>query len=372
MDILTRTIEHYDDNGDGYKWRNARGFMFVKDDYEEQRGYYGRLKPNEGMKQLRRLVKKLLNDKRIFSNEELQKDDSIFFAIIIDACGLAMGNRDRYSSYGETEWMEEIYQRYRDEILRLAQDKKLVKPLLNSYKTKLRTLKQKLDPKNNLNYVEFKNYQNPLSMIAFMNGHISGEKLSQANAKKILAKMIFKDSDYSYHHRRHNNEYLVPEDEIPKAKIVFNYIINNLLPFLNIIEKHRFLKIILKCMPNYRELFTLYLQKSPDNYIKPLFDKDIYVRKFDKFDNKMLNLFTDGIEFPTIAIDELLAYSQLIARKLTNQKMSGGSDIFFEKLEDNPENPYTPYFSDSLKLLNNIHYNIQIILKKLGYNKDDF
>jgi len=52
--------------------------------------------------------------------------------------------------------------------------------------------------------------------------------------------------------------------------------------------------------------------------------------------------------------------------------MSGGSDIFFEKLEDNPENPYTPYFSDSLKLLNNIHYNIQIILKKLGYNKDDF
>jgi len=372
MDILSKAIEYYENND--YNWRDVRGLMFEDFDYEERinKNYYSsRMEKNDEMHQLRKLAQKLLNKDGIFDDEELGKDDSILFAIIIDALELQHTERNYYSRYGKDEWIKMIYEKYKDDFFRLSKNRKLSKPLLNNYKIKLRKLRHRFDPKNNLNYVKFKNYENPLSMIAFINGHIASGKLTQSKAKKVLEKLLFTNRSYNG-----SLNYNFSERELPKAQIVFTYIANNLFPYFNISEKNKFLRIILEYMPNYEEIFKSCIKKNPNNYIKTLFGRDIFIKKFGRFDKEMLELFTKGIINHNRAIDELLNYAKTMSKKLINQSMSGGPRKIFDTLPPNPHNyeddDDIPYFTDIMDNLNDISYNIKAILDKLGYYGDKF
>jgi len=133
-------------------------------------------------KELINIVEKLANSD-VLAIEELQKDSSLRFSIVIDAINLYT----EYGRYNAKRKVVKIAETYEDKILELSKNRNLTKNLDKSRKKLLREIKERLDPTNNIDKIRFENYNNPLAMIAFINGHISSEKrLTQKRSTAIL------------------------------------------------------------------------------------------------------------------------------------------------------------------------------------------
>jgi len=315
------------------------------DTLEESRSYYyyNNSMPPEA-KELIELTDELANG-AILSNEELSREESLRFCLILDAC-------NQYIKNGyERKKVTKIANKYKDEIIRLSKDKNITKNLNNSHKRILRKLKNAFDPTSNLNYIEFKDYSNPLAIIAFINGHITSQKrLTQQRAAEILKKVLIED---------------IPTEQISKAKTLLLFCVNNFAPYLNKISKKKLLKFILTNMPEPNEMFFDFVKKYPNDYTGVLFDKEFFIKKFDKFSNREIELLINGIEDKKEAYIFLSEKLNRMADRLYLKPNSGGCRVFFKHLLTSEYSDLTPDFGEMVTVLENINYNLESLRKEL-------
>lgn len=368
METIIELIDSYKGKYDG--WTSNKILFFVDLDYEEieknkrnRYSSYDTKTPNLFL-EFRKIAHQLANDSEVLSNDELRKDNSLRFVIILEACNLKLIQKEDYYSYSSStkNRVNYIVELYKDRILDLAQDRNLVKKLPDYYKRILRQLKKDLDPKNNLNFVEFKDYSNPLSMIAFINGHIkSAKKLPQNRAKEVLHKVLLDD------------RYFDIEYDDSKVKTVILFCVNNLAEFLAYNEKKKLIKFAFEHIPySAKDIFFTMVQKHPDNYIKILFSTDMYIRLCGKFSSDEVQLFVAGIKDKDKALEIMKDNAYLISRKLAQISNSGGTKIFRKDIRENFKNKNAPYLSDIMRVFNDLDYNLKNIFLALGYSKDEY
>ena len=269
--------------------------------------YYYRKKPPIELLELVKISEQIANSE-ILSREELAQNDSLRFAIILDAFKNA--NKSGWRSQKRAKVIAQKYQN----ILELLQDRELIRPLSSSHKNFIRKLKDELDPTNNLNYITFKDYSNPLAMIAFINGHISGKKrLTQSRSAKVLNKILLDD---------------ISEYQTSKAKTVILFCINNLVPYLSKSSKKKLLKFILREFVNSNDIFFDFVKRYPDDYTTILFDKEFFIKKFNKFTKDEFELLLNGITNIPKTQKFLMEKSSILANRLYLKPNSGGCRLF--------------------------------------------
>lgn len=306
--------------------------------------YYYRKKPPIELLELVKISEQIANSE-ILSREELAQDDSLRFAIILDA----FKNANK-SGWRSQKRAEVIAQKYQD-ILELLQDRELIRPLSSSHKNFIRKLKDELDPTNNLNYITFKDYSNPLPMIAFINGHISGKKrLTQQKSTNILNKILLDD---------------ISEYQTSKAKTVILFCINNLVPYLSKSSKKKLLKFILREFVNSNDIFFDFVKRYPDDYTTILFDKEFFIKKFNKFTKDEFALLLNGITNIPKTQKFLMEKSIILANRLYLKPNSGGCRVFFSHLQTDIANGFSPRFSEMVEVIENINYNLKNLLIEL-------
>ena len=324
---------------------NDYWISYIFDEMQVLKGNYRQQPPIQ--------IQELAKGDEILSNEELAKDSSLRFSIILDAF-----KNIKQNNWRKKERAEIIATKYREKMIELSKDREITKNLSSSYKNFLRNLKDELDPSNNLNYTNFRDYSNPLAMIAFINGHISSEKrLTQKRAMGVLSKVLIEDE--------------IPLVQYSKAQTVLLFCINNLAPYLAKSGKKKLIKFGLERVEQPKELFFDFVKKYPNNYIDTLFGREMFIKKFDKFTSEEIETLLIGIDDKEEAQEMLLEKSIILANRLFLKPNSGGTRIFFKHLSVNSENGFSPYFSEMVKVLDNINYNIKKILDGLG-SRDEY
>lgn len=337
-------------------YENHDGYYNIFEETKENNSYRYYSPPPHNILQLRELSYNIANSD-ILSNEELAKDNSLRFSMIIEALNYEKSKRR------DTDITKKIFSKYSDTLLELVKDKSLVKNLPEKKKRMIRELKEFYDPANNLNYVSFKNYNNPLSMIAFINGHISSEKrLTQKRAGEVLNKVLIEEERYP----RFRDDFI----DYSKANSVILYCVNNLMPYLSASSTKKLIKFTLEHIEEPKELFFKSIEKA--NLIEILFDKKFYIKKFDKFTDQELDLLTNSIKEPNRVKEIMLEKANIIAKRLYLYPNSGGCRVFFSELKLNQNNDNVPYLRDILEVMNNMEYNIQNILLRLGHKSNDY
>ncbi len=337
-----------------------------ENDFDNDRNYWRGQKDCKELLDFQRMVKTIADD-TLLSQEELGKNQSLKLSVIIDAFSIYFDNLTRKQNYRhdyEYEITKKIAEKYKDTMLSIVEDRDITKNLSEAKKRVLRHIKDKLDPTNTLNYIHFRDYDNSLAMIAFMAGHLKGEKkITQKRAKEIVEKILIKSDKSAY---GTNIDYT-------GAKPVFLYCVNNMSPYLSYAMRKRLLKFIFENIEDgANELFFTLLEKVPDDYIDVLFDKSLFISKFGKFTEEELNIFVSGIKRNDTTISDFRDKIDIITRRVSLQTNYGNYKAMLADLKPNKSNMDLPYLLDIFNLFDAVNYNIKHILLKLGYSRDDY
>lgn len=327
----------------------------------------------EEVVELRKITHQIA-DGDILNVEELKEHNSLKFTIIIIALKKEAKykiDKYRYRISDDIKYIiERIYDKYKNIIFELVNNKDITNNLSKQRKMIVREIKELYNPDDDLLYTKFENYDNSLLMISFISKYIShSKKLTQKRADEILKKVLL-INEYDYRGNLRGYNYI----DINKGKPVILYCINNLTPYLSIASKKKLLKFLLEYIDNPQDIFFDFIKRYPDNYIAILFEKEFFIKVFKKFDDNQLNLFVAGIKEnkKEMAKDMMIKKANIIAKRLSLYPNSGAQKIFLTQLKKNEQNDKVPYLKDIIEVFDNIYYNLQNILLKLGYSKDDY
>jgi len=323
--------------------------------------------------ELRKITHQIANED-ILNEEELKEHNYLRFTIIIIALKKEAQykiDRYKYSITDDTKnIIKIIYDKYKHIIFELVNNKNIINNLSKQRKVIAKKIKELYNPDDNLLYTKFENYDNSLLMISFISKYISSsKKLTQKRAEEILKKVLLVN-EYDYRGNLKNHNYI----DINKGKPVILYCINNLTPYLSMASKKKLLKFSLEYIDNSQDIFFDFIEKYPDNYISVLFEKEFFIKLFKKFDDIQLNLFIAGIQDDKkeMAKEMMIKKANIIAKRLSLYPNSGAQKIFLTQLKQNEQNDKVPYLKDIIEVFDNIYYNLQNILLKLGYSKNDY
>lgn len=326
---------------------------------------YSRVK--DEIVELRKITHQIA-DGDILTTEELKEHNSLKFTIIMIALKKKAEYKiDKYINNINDDIkyiIERIYDKYKNIIFELVNNRNITKSVSKQRKKIVREIKELYDPDDDLLYTKFENYDNNLMIISFINKYISSsKKLTQKRAGEILHKVLI---EYNYN----SYDFI----DINKGKPVILYCINNLTPYLSVSLKKKLLKFLVKYIDNPQDIFFDFIEKYPDNYIPILFEKEFYIKIFNKFDDNQLNYFVAGIkdDKKEMAKDMLIEKANIIAKRLYLYPNSGAQKIFLMQLKKNERNDGVPYLKDMIEVFDNVYYNLKNILLKLGYSKDDY
>ncbi|MBL0707515.1 MAG: hypothetical protein JJW00_00500 [Sulfurimonas sp.] len=339
-----------------------------ENDFDNDRNYWRAQKDCKELLDFQRMVKTIADD-TLLSQEELGKNQSLKLSVIIDAFSIYFDNltkkqSDRDRDDYEYKITKQIAEKYKDTMLSIVEDRDITKNLSEAKKRVLRDIKDKLDPTNSLNYVHFKDYDNSLAMIAFMAGHLKGKKkITQKRAKEIVEKILINSNKSAY----------IANVDYSLAKPVFLYCVNNMSPYLSYAMRKKLLKFIFENIEDgANELFFTLVEKVPDDYIDVLFDKSLFISRFDKFTEEELNIFVSGIKRNDTTISHFRDKIDIITRRISLQTNYGNHKAMLADLKPNKSNMNLPYLLDIFHLFDAVNYNIKHILLKLGYSRDDY